>query len=110
VKEFTDQQGNLVREIDNLSLHGSYTNVATGFSLRWLIVGPDKISFHQDGTVTVASMGLTQSITVPHYGVVTANAGRVVVRVSEDGTEQVIFEAGPQDGDVFPTICPYLAG
>ena len=89
----------------------TFTNPANGKSLWTPNVGPDNVTFMEDGSVLVAAIGLISRLVVPGEGVVTQDAGRIVLYYEniDDQEPDVVFEAGPHDGGTYPAICDYLA-
>jgi hypothetical protein len=70
-------------------------------------VGIDHITINQDGSATVAVVGIVARIVVPGEGLVFAHLGRIVFDLN---TGEAIFEAGPHDDllDLFPALCSAL--
>jgi hypothetical protein len=108
---FFDEEGNVVRVIDNFALKISYTNPETDETLTIPIAGPDIITLNADGSATVASIGIITRIVVPGEGLVAAQVGTIVLFFSdpEDVDPDVIFVAGPHEGDIFAALCDALA-
>ncbi|HSL29248.1 MAG TPA: hypothetical protein VK900_08630 [Anaerolineales bacterium] len=102
-----DQDGNFVMEIARFSLRHTYTNSETGASLRSPDVGIDKIRVHEDGSGTVAVVGIVAHIVVPGEGPVFTHLGRIVFDIN---TGQVLFEAGRHDdfAGLLPALCSAL--
>ena len=103
-----DQDGNFTMQLIRFSLRHTYTNSETGETLISPDVGIDKITVHQDGSVTIAVIGIVARIVIPGEGLVFAHLGRIVFDAS---TGEVIFEAGQHDAleDLFPVLCSALA-
>ena len=103
-----DHDGNFKMEIVRFSLRHTFTNSETGASLFSPDVGIDKITVNQDGSVTIAVIGIVSRIIVPGEGLVFAHLGRIVF---DAFTGEAIFQAGPHDDldDVLPLICSALA-
>ena len=109
VHAFSDKSGAPRFEIDTFALKESFTNPANGISLSTPNVGPDYITFQQDGSVTVASIGLISHIIVKGQGLKAASVGKIVITFDANGNfTGVAFEAGKHD-DVLPAICAALA-
>ena len=102
-----DKNGNFVMEIARFSLHHTYTNSETGASLFSPDVGIDKIVINEDGSGTVAVIGIVARIVVPGEGPVFRHLGRIVFDIN---TGQAIFEAGQHDdfADLLPALCAAL--
>jgi hypothetical protein len=101
-----DNQGNLIREIDQVHLNDTIT--AGGPTLTINESGPQTSYFNDDGTITVTQRGPTMFITIPGNGPVLGHAGLQVVTIHPDGSVQVDTENGL---DVFDpqTLCSALA-
>jgi hypothetical protein len=108
---FFDKDGNSVGVINNFALKVTYTNPETGETLTTPVVGPDIITFHDDGSVTIASIGIIASIVVPGEGLVAAQIGNIVFFFTdpEDEEPDVTFVAGPHEGDILAALCEALA-
>ena len=102
-----DQDGNFAMEINRFSLRHTLTNSETGASLFSPDVGIDKLTIHQDGSATLAVIGLVSRIVVPGEGLVFAHLGRIVF---DADTGEVLSVAGPHDdfADLFPLLCAAL--
>jgi len=106
---FFDTNGNPRIEIDTFALKETFTNPANGISLSTPNVGPDIITFQQDGSVTVASIGLIGHIFVKGQGKIALSVGKIVNTFDADGNfTGTAFEAGKHD-DLIPAICAALA-
>ena len=106
---FFDTNGNPRMEIDTFALTESYTNPANGISVSTRDVGPDIITFQQDGSFTVATIGLVSHIVVKGQGETAARVGKIVATFDADGNlTGIAFEAGKHD-DLLPAICAALA-
>jgi hypothetical protein len=55
---FFDNNGNPRFQVDTFALQDTTTNPANGMAITFPIVGPDIITFQQNGTSTVAVIGL----------------------------------------------------
>jgi len=109
VHVFFDTNGNPRMEIDTFALTESYTNPANGISVSTRDVGPDIITFQQDGSFTVATIGLVSHIVVKGQGETAARVGKIVATFDADGNFiGIAFEAGKHD-DLLPAICAALA-
>jgi hypothetical protein len=102
-----DKNGNFVMEIARFSLRHTYSNSETGAALSSPDVGIDKTVINQDGSGTVAVIGIVARIVVPGEGLVFAHLGKIVFDVN---TGDVLFEAGRHDdfADLFPALCSAL--
>ena len=111
VHVFFDKAGNSVGVINNFALKVTYTNPETGETLTTPVVGPDIITFQDDGSETVASIGIIARIVVPGEGLVAAQIGKIVFFFTdpEDEEPDVIFVAGPHDGNILAALCEALA-
>ena len=107
VSTHIDNDGNFSMEIARFSLRHTYTNSVTGASLRSQDVGIDKIVFEEDGSATVAVIGIIAHIVVPGEGPVFSHLGRIVF---DFFTGEVLFVAGPHDdfADLLPALCSAL--
>lgn len=103
----TDKDGNPVMELARFSLRHTYSNSETGASLSSQDVGIDKITFNQDGSGTVAVIGIVARIVIPGQGLVFAHLGRIVLDLE---TGEVLFEAGRHDdfADLLSVLCSAL--
>src|SRR5688572_29976645 len=103
----TDQDGNPVMELNRFRLRHTYSNSETGASLTSQDVGIDKVTINQDGSGTVAVIGIVARIVVPGEGLVFAHLGRIVFEL---GTGEVLFEAGRHDdlASLLPVLCSAL--
>jgi hypothetical protein len=105
-----DQAGNLRFErITYVRWSATYTNLDTGESLRTVGPEPIKVTFHQDGSITEAHMGLILHIVAPGEGLVTADVGRIVFHLTADGEFETVFEAGIHEMQFYPAFCDILA-
>ena len=105
---FFDKSGNPRTEIDTFALRESFTNPANGMSFSTPNVGPDIISFHEDGSVTVATIGLVSHVVLKGQGEIAARVGKIVATFDADGNlTGIAFEAGKHD-DLLPAICAAL--
>jgi len=108
VHVFFDTNGNPRMEIDTFALKESYTNPANGISLSTRDVGPDIVTFQQDGSFTRASIGLISHIVVKGQGEIAAQVGKIVFTFDANGDfTGVAFEAG-KHGPLLPAICAAL--
>jgi hypothetical protein len=89
-----DQDGNFVMQVTRFRLRHTFSNSETGASLFSPDVGIDKVSVSQDGSESVAVIGIVSRIVVPGEGLVFAHLGKIVFDIN---TGEVLFEAGPHD-------------
>ena len=106
---FFDKNGDPAFEIDNFALKESFTNPANGMSISTPNVGAGIITFHKDGSFTLADIGLLSHIVLKGQGEIAAKVGRIVVTFDADGNVTgIAFEAGKHDA-LLPAICTVLA-
>ena len=103
----TDQDGNPVMEIVRFRLRHTFSNSETGASLTSQDVGIDQLTINQDGSGTVAVIGIVARIVVPGEGLVFAHLGRIVFDLE---TGELLFEAGRHDdfANLLPVLCSAL--
>ena len=102
-----DQDGNLVMEIARFRLRHTLTNSVTGKSLFSPDVGIDKFTISQDGSETIAVIGIVRRIVVPGEGITFAAIGNIVFNLT---TGEVELVAGPHDdfAELLPALCSAL--
>jgi hypothetical protein len=102
-----DKDGSFAMEIARFSLRHTYSNSETGDSVRSQDVGIDKVTIDEDGSGTVAVIGIVARIVVPGEGLVFAHLGRIVF---DAVSGEVVFEAGRHDdfADLLPALCAAL--
>ena len=106
---FFDKNGDPRTEIDTFALKESFTNPANGMSFSTPDVGPDIITFHKDGSMTVATIGLVSHVVLKGQGETAARVGKIVATFDAEGNLiGIAFEAGKHD-DLLPAICAALA-
>jgi hypothetical protein len=104
-----DKNGDPRIEVDTFALKESYTNPANGMSFSTPDVGPNIVTFHEDGSVTVATIGLVSHVVVKGQGETAAQVGKIVATFDADGNlTGIAFEAGKHD-ELLPAICAALA-
>jgi hypothetical protein len=109
VHVFFDKNGNPKTEIDTFALTESFTNPDNGMSFSTQSVGPDIISFKNDGSVTVASIGIISHVVLKGQGEIAARVGKIVFTFDASGNfTGTSFEAGKHD-ELLPAICAALA-
>jgi hypothetical protein len=107
---FLDKNGELVRDLISAHLHGSFTNVANGVSVSFVVAEQSSFKPDPDGSAILVFNGLTGKVTLPGQGVVVADVGRLILFFEDenDVDPDVIFEAGRHDGAPFPGLCSAL--
>ena len=107
ISTHVDQDGNLVMELNRVSLRHDYTNSVTGAMLSSPDVGIDAVRIRQ-GSETLAVVGLIRRIVVPGQGITLAAMGHLVVDLT---TGEVIMVAGPHAdlAAFFSALCSGLA-
>ena len=102
-----DKNRNFVMEIARFSLRHTYSNSETGAALSSPDVGIDMTVINQDGSGTVAVIGIVARIVLPGEGPVFVHLGKIVFDVN---TGDVLFEAGQHDdfAGLFPALCSAL--
>jgi hypothetical protein len=114
VKDFTDQDGNLVRRVIHLrSFTITYTNPLSGKSLTTPLGGPAIGEPQPDGSWLVTVPGNDGRFVAPGEGLIFATVGlRIGFRV---GTfppatiEEIVKSVGQQDASEFPAVCGPLS-
>lgn len=91
--DFTDQSGNLVREID-LTPGLTVSFSANGITLTTVSPSLGHVTFNADGTATLTVTGLSGHISVPGKGTVALSAGRVVLLLTDGQPPQILAENG----------------
>jgi hypothetical protein len=108
VHVFFDTNGIPKIEIDTFVLKETLTNPATGISLFTPDVEADIGTFQQDGSSTLAVVGLLGHIVIKGQGTIAAQVGRIVFKLDPAGNLiGVVFEAGQRD-DFVPAVCAAL--
>ena len=77
---FTDADGNPTREVNNFAQKARIYSAWGSVSI--VDVGPDRITYNADGSITDAITGNVQSIQLPGQGRVWSNVGVVTLLVS----------------------------
>jgi hypothetical protein len=91
--DFTDQSGNVVREID-LTPGFRVSFSANGITLTTSSPSLGHVTFNADGTATLTVTGLSGHISVPGKGTVALSAGRVVLLLTDGQPPQILAEDG----------------
>ena len=95
VVSFTDDEGNLTKEIRTYRFRGTLS--ANGVSVEGISRGPEIWTYNADGTATVQVHGVVNR-RVPGHGTVTLSAGYKVVIIDGE-TETVVVEPTGQAED-----------
>src|ERR687888_2801414 len=109
-REEVFSSGRDVTTVENF--HLTWSNPLSGKSLALPLAGPFIVEPNGDGTVTVTIDGNNGRFVAPGYGLLFANAGRLVyvADASDLNTPLEILQAtGHQDASPFPQICAALA-
>lgn len=105
----SNKNGDPKLDINTFALKETFTNLANGMSFTTTDAGPNIITFHTDGSVTEATIGLVAHVVLKGQGEVAAQVGRIVATFDADGNlTGTSFEAGKHD-DLLPAICAALA-
>lgn len=78
-------------------------------------VGVDRVTFHEDGSITIKTVGNVASLQIPGQGRVYADVGQTTVRLSfpdpEGEPEVEVLKVAGQHSEAFPTavVCAALA-
>jgi hypothetical protein len=106
-KLFFDKDDEFVRDLISAHIHGSFTNVANGKSVDFVVAENSSFKVYPDGSATLVFNGLTGRATVPGEGLVAADVGRLILFFEDenDVDPDVIFEAGRHDNGPFPGLC-----
>lgn len=107
VRVFTDNSGNVVKEID--SYHGTQTFSANGHSAVGRTTGPEIFLVHPDGSLTIQSNGPTRFVVLPGAGPVWGNTGHVTVEVDPDGNVTSVTSSGLDATSNVAALCAALA-
>jgi hypothetical protein len=89
----------------------TYTNPATGESVRSVLAGPVIVEPNDDGTITVTVNGNDGLFTIPGEGIVFGDVGRLVYVASPDDPFtplEILQSTGRQDPTPFPAVCAGL--
>jgi hypothetical protein len=109
----TDAAGNPTREVNNFAIRVHFYSEFGSFDS--VNVGPDRVTYLDDGSIILATTGNIQSITVPGQGRVVADTGQSVFHVTfpEDGSDpifELIRNPGSHTDDPAPIACDVLDG
>ena len=102
--------GHVVTILHDFSV--TYTNPATGKSVRSVLAGPEQVDSNPDGTITVIVDGNNGLFTIPGQGIVFGDVGRYVYVADPDDPFtplRVIQQSGRQDATPFPAVCSGLS-
>ena len=107
-KEFYDDNGDLIRVVEQINGTDTFVNSVTGKQFTSKFQNTE----HIDATAqTIAVTGVIGRLTVPGSGAVLLDVGRIVIDVTLPEPE-VTFQAGPHqlvNGDDLPELCEALA-
>src|SRR5688572_8046852 len=105
-KTYTDESGNVVREVLNVQqgFTITYSNPANGKSTSTKLGGPVVVDYHPDGSFTQTIAGRERLYIGKGEGPVASQVGRLVIHVAADGTLTTLHEAGKWDDSVFPGL------
>jgi hypothetical protein len=106
VRVFTDADGNPARELNNYAIQAHWWSVNGDIHVR--DVGADRVTFFEDGSVTLIIIGNVQSFSIPGQGRVYADVGRVMIEFDADGNATVTATPGQHDEDQLAAICDVL--
>jgi hypothetical protein len=107
----TDNDGNPVREVNNFAILVTYSSEFG--SVSTVDVGPDRVTYNDDGSLDIFITGNPQSLTAPGEGRVWANSGWIHIRLTfdenGDATVEFIDSAGLKtEGEQAPILCELL--
>jgi hypothetical protein len=106
-KLFFDENGELVRIVEQINGTDTFVNSATGKNLTSRFQNTE----HIDATAqTITVTGVIGRLTVPGSGAVLLDVGRIVIDLAEE-EPKVTFQAGPHqlvEGDDLPELCAAL--
>jgi hypothetical protein len=106
------KDGEVVMGLNNFALKHTISNPATGESLTTPDVGADRVTISEDGSVTVAIIGIVARVVVPGEGIVAGEVGKVTMFFTGPAdTEPDVSIAGIHDGfdAVDAAFCAALA-
>lgn len=105
---FTDADGNPVREVDNgaidVRLWSAYGEIHAKN------VGVDRVTYMDDGSVVIVSIGSVNSFSTPGDGRVYSDVGRSLLVIDANGDETFTPLNGQHDPDQLGAICAVLGG
>jgi hypothetical protein len=103
------RNGEFVGAVTTYSLTESFTG--PGGTLVTPDVGIDHLRVEEDGSATLAVIGIVSRFVVPGEGLVFGEVGQLRLFFTEPGDPEpdVTFEAGHHDGDVVEAACELLA-
>jgi hypothetical protein len=107
----SDADGNPLREVNNYAVRVGYSSEFG--SLSTVDVGPDRVTYEADGSITVFTTSNIQSLIAPGEGRVYSDVGWTQLRITfpDEGDPVVEFvaAAGQHWGDSVEVICGLLA-
>ena len=105
----SNKNGDPQLDINTWAAKETFTNTTSNMSFTTTDAGPFIITFHSDGSMTEANIGLISHVVLKGQGEIAAQVGRVVATFDADGNlTGTSFEAGKHD-DLLPAICTALA-
>ena len=106
------QGGEFVMSVNNFALKHTISNPTTGESLTTPDVGADHLMVAEDGSATLAIIGIVARVVVPGQGLVAGEVGKVTLFFTDPAdTEPDVSVAGIHDGfdAVDAAFCAALA-
>ncbi|HEX4898061.1 MAG TPA: hypothetical protein VFV53_06830 [Candidatus Limnocylindrales bacterium] len=108
---FSDAEGNPLRELNNYAIRSRYFSEFG--SVNAVNVGPDRITYEADGSLTVFTTGNIESLTAPGVGRVYSDVGWTQLHITfpdvGDPIVEFVSAAGQHWGDSVEVICGLLA-
>lgn len=110
-RSFSDAAGNPLRELNNYAIRVTYYSEFGSVTTQ--NVGPDRVTYEADGSITLLTTGSIESLTAPGQGRVYSDVGWTEVHITfdEDGEAsfEVVATAGQHWGDEVEVLCGLLA-
>jgi hypothetical protein len=103
---FTDADGNPVREVDNGAIDARLWSVNGEIHAK--NVGVDRVTYMDDGSVVIVSIGSVNSFSVPRDGRVYSDVGRSLLVIDANGDVTFTPLNGQHDPDRIGAICSVL--
>jgi hypothetical protein len=107
---FTDADGNPLREVNNYAIRVDYYSEFGALST--VDIGPDRVTYNADGSITNYITGNVQPIQAPGEGRVYSDVGwtQLLITFPEEGDPifEVVSTAGQHWGDSVEVICELL--
>ena len=111
---FFDEEGNLVREIVQVNINGSFA--ANGNVVPFITRATDRVTIHPDGSLTIHTTGIIGRAVVRGEGLVGATIGHFLLTISPEGEETFEMIGGQENEEEFfgtpgnpGTLCDLLA-